>query len=61
MVDVAFDDINRYCKSKRRNRRSLRKWDKQENEKFKDKTKEQDKYEENREDDIEKKDIIDES
>ena len=22
MVDVAFDDINRYCKSKRRNRRS---------------------------------------
>ena len=30
-------------------------------EKFKDKTKEQDKHEENRQDDIEKKDIIDES
>ena len=48
MMDVAFDDINRCCKSKSRNRRSWRTCDKQENEKFKGKTKEQDKHEENR-------------
>ena len=45
IVDVAFDDINRYCKSKRRN---VGNEIKQKTEKFKDKTKEQDKHEENR-------------
>ena len=62
MVDVAFDDINRCCKSKSRNRRSWRKCDKQENgSNFKGKNKEQDKHEESRKDDIEKEDVVDES